>query len=149
MKNHMNYQYSAVYIDCPLVEPESQAVAIVAANPTRENTVCDLGNMLPIRNMPGSSVESPVVTFGACVRTLFDNDISGVGPTVLDVIEFIELSRLLGVQHFTFYNNSTAHDLICVLHMYEKEGIVSLLDFGLELSGKQIKSYGQMASLND
>ena len=68
------------------------------------------------------------------------------------LIEWIELNKILGVQYFTFYNYSTASNTEQVLSFYSKRGLVEVLPWNMPLSIKnpeEIHYFGQLAALND
>lgn len=65
-------------------------------------------------------------------------------------MEFIELNRLMGVEHFTFYNNTIGPEVSCILNHYKEEGVVTLLPWKLPIvSQKEIRTEGLFAALND
>lgn len=65
-------------------------------------------------------------------------------------VEFVEFNRLLGVDHFVFYNKSIGPAVNCLLEKYVDEGIVTVLPWNLEIvSQKEIRTEGQFAAWND
>lgn len=66
------------------------------------------------------------------------------------ILEFIELNRILGVQHFTFYNHTIGEQVACILKRYIAEGVVTVLPWKLNMaSQKEIRTEGLFAALND
>lgn len=66
------------------------------------------------------------------------------------LIEFIEMYKLLGANHFVFYNKSIGESVSKVLHHYANERLVSLLPWNLPLrSQRHIRTEGLFAALND
>lgn len=45
------------------------------------------------------------------------------------MIEWIELSRLLGVNHFYMYRQSVTENITCVLNEYAEKGLVTIVDW--------------------
>lgn len=65
-------------------------------------------------------------------------------------MEFIELNRILGVEHFTFYNHTIGEQVNCILKDYVNKNIVTLLPWQLNMvSQKEIRTEGLFAALND
>lgn len=65
-------------------------------------------------------------------------------------MEFIEFNRLMGVDHFTFYNHTIGPQVACILDHYRQEGLVTLLPWKLHMvSQKEIRTEGLFAALND
>ena len=68
----------------------------------------------------------------------------------LELIEFIELNKILGVNKFTFYNHTMSKEVSCVLEKYISEGNVEVLPWKLNVaSQKEIRTEGLFAALND
>lgn len=68
----------------------------------------------------------------------------------IQLIEFLELNKLLGISHFTFYNASTGPSASCLLQEYINEGVVSVLSWDLPIQSKtEIRTEGMFAALND
>lgn len=65
-------------------------------------------------------------------------------------MEFVELNSLLGIGHFTFYKNTIGPNVECVLDNYQKDHLVSVLPWQLDMVSKQeIRTEGMFAALND
>ena len=96
-------------------------------------------HILPLNTvMPTTNVRN----FSVCVPPLHKNF-----SQAYSLVEWIELNRILGVEEFTFYNYSTAHNVDQILSFYSKLGWVKVLPWDLPLS--QIHYFGQMAAIND
>lgn len=83
--------------------------------------------------------------FSVCVSPLFGS----VSPTRL--VEFLELARLLGVQHVHFYDYHISADVRRVLEFYQVKGWVTLLPWRLPafMTTQKIWYQGQLVSNND
>lgn len=68
----------------------------------------------------------------------------------LELLEFIELNRLVGVSQFTLYNDTLGKEVDCLLQQYIREGVVEVLQWKLDMdSQKEIRTEGLFAALND
>ena len=66
------------------------------------------------------------------------------------LVEFIELSQILGVSHFTFYNSKASVKTQEVLRYYRDKGILSVYPWELpHYISANIQDNGQTAALND
>lgn len=76
-----------------------------------------------------------------------------------ELVEMIELNRILGANHFVFYNYSTDYNVDKVLEYYKKLGIVDVLKWNLPMKVDtwpkrrdqpvEIHYFAQLAALND
>ncbi|XP_013061067.2 beta-1,4-galactosyltransferase galt-1-like [Biomphalaria glabrata] len=85
------------------------------------------------------------LSFAICVSPLF-GDIS-----VFRLIEFIELSKLLGANHIYFYNYSLHQSLEDVLLFYVRQNQITVLPWKLpsQMSDDLVWYHGQLLSNND
>lgn len=68
----------------------------------------------------------------------------------IEFLEFIELHRIMGADHFILYNHTVGPQVNCLLKKYQQEGIVTVLPWELPIeSQKEIRTEGIFASLND
>ena len=67
------------------------------------------------------------------------------------MIEFIEMSRLFGVEHIHFYNYKASVSILQVLSYYEKSGFVSVLPWQLDrrLENGHLHYHGQTLCVQD
>ncbi|XP_017785039.1 PREDICTED: uncharacterized protein LOC108568453 [Nicrophorus vespilloides] len=142
IRENWNLKYSACFMLCPLQRNQSipSAVSIVA------KVKLAPANLLHVNNNFNESRPKVVEQkFAVCVKPLhFDYN------RALQILEFIELNRILGVEHFTFYNHTVGKQVGCILKDYVEKGIVSLLPWQLNmLSQKEIRTEGLFAALND
>lgn len=70
---------------------------------------------------------------------------------VLQLIEFIELHKILGATHVTLYNDTVGTEAGCSLKHYVNKGVVTLLPWHhLDMiSQREIRTEGLFAALND
>jgi hypothetical protein len=81
------------------------------------------------------------MNFTVCVPPLF-GDISALG-----LAEFIEMTQLLGADHFTFYMYNVSQNIVDLLDIYERSNTVTLLPW--PLPEMDIWNYGQSSAVWD
>ena len=84
---------------------------------------------------------------GVCVKP-----IHSYYNNTLELIEFIELNKLLGVKKFTFYNESMSEELGCILNYYaEQENLINVIQWNLlsKIELKEVPIRGVLSALND
>ena len=64
-----------------------------------------------VQNLPSEKLTAKE-SFAVCVQPFHEYD------NVNQIIEFIELNRILGVEHFTFYNYTISPQVSCILENY-------------------------------
>ena len=74
---------------------------------------------------PDPAPPDPPPLFSVCVPPLFGR------LSVLQLVEFVELHRLLGAAHFTFYTVRVSRDLARLLAWYEGAGVARVLPWSL------------------
>ena len=90
-----------------------------------------------------TSSPNPPSDFGVCVSPLFGH----IPSTTL--VEFIELTLLLGAAHFTFYLHEASLEMRRVLDYYEQQGVVSVLPWNLPVPTRAVWYHGQLLAIND
>ncbi|XP_076763785.1 uncharacterized protein LOC143431133 [Xylocopa sonorina] len=145
IRENWNLRYSACFVICPLPKespttdrvPETvSVVARLKATPT---------NRILVQNRPESRTKDKEL-LAVCVKPLhYDYN------RVLQLIEFIELHRLLGASHVTLYNDTVGAEAGCALKYYEAKGLVTVLPWHhLDMiSQREIRTEGLFAALND
>lgn len=84
--------------------------------------------------------------YSICVPPLFGN------ISTDKFIEFIELNRIFGVEHFIFYNfDITNNEILKLMNFYSNQKIVTLIDWKLPslIRKNQIWYNGQLSAHND
>uniref|UniRef100_A0A6P7FPK6 Glycosyltransferase family 92 protein n=2 Tax=Diabrotica virgifera virgifera TaxID=50390 RepID=A0A6P7FPK6_DIAVI len=153
VRENWNLKYSAVFVMCPLTNKTIPvAVSVVARirDPPANllaviNNHNETSGAVGVGSSGGGAGLSSPYKFGVCVKPLhFEYN------RALQLIEFIELNRLLGVDHFTFYNHTVGNQVDCVLRDYIDRGLVTVLPWNLDMiSQKDIRTEGLFAALND
>ncbi|XP_012283915.1 beta-1,4-galactosyltransferase galt-1 isoform X2 [Orussus abietinus] len=145
IRENWNLKYSACFVICPLPrnpptrERVPRAVSVVARLKAAP------ANRLLVRNRPEfrPKTRQPLAV---CVKPLhYDYN------RVLQLVEFIELHRLLGATHVTLYNDTVGTEAGCVLGDYEAKGLVTILPWHRldMISQTEIRTEGLFAALND
>jgi hypothetical protein len=78
-----------------------------------------------------------------CVPPLFGSIDS------LRLLEFIEFFILLGIKHFTFYTQNIPANILKILKHYENAGLVTLINWPLNMAETSIWYHGQSAAVWD
>ncbi|ESO82683.1 hypothetical protein LOTGIDRAFT_155701 [Lottia gigantea] len=135
-------RYAATIYLCNLMTKEiPYAVSLTSARCQRPT------NLLPINNQMQKEFQ-----FSLCL-TPFSIRYS----RAYELVEMIELNRILGVDKFIFYNYSTGVNVDEVLKHYTSKGIVKVIQWHLPVRVNQwpqnhkeeVHYFGQLASLND
>jgi hypothetical protein len=173
IREHWNLRYSAVFILCPLLTknwppgqyptrnpqfvsistsehptmPDHDLPVRATATPAEFNATfghwanSPTGNLLPVIRYPDDpqTRNQPKHQLSVCVKPLHYSF-----NRVDQLIEFIEIHRLLGVSHFTFYNHTVGDNCDCVLRRYVDQGLVEILPWNqLDVtSQKEIRTEG-------
>ena len=102
-------------------------------------------NLLPVLVNEYSNISN---RYTLCVSPLHDNY-----SRAYELIEWIELNRILGADKFIFYNFSCSQFISRILNLYTKIGLVSVLDWRIPHQNKLLESetwyFGQVSALND
>jgi len=137
VKENWNLKYSAIFVLCPVPEsppeglPEGAPPASVSVLADSSPASAAPTNQLPVLNREQGSTEAMASSgakltssdsMGVCVKPIHFNY-----NQTLELIEFIELNRLLGASGFTFYNDTMSETTSCVLKEYAREGLVNVL----------------------
>ncbi|XP_046572167.1 uncharacterized protein LOC124280311 [Haliotis rubra] len=130
-----NYTYRSGVVTCPLphhgVRPKT--LSLVAPG------VHEALNVLPIRYPP-----HPTYNLTRCYPAFHStfNEVS-------TLISNIEISRVLGVERFIFYNYDMNDTVSKVLRQYQQEGIVEVRNWYLPIPHESIHYWGQLAVIHD
>ncbi|KAK9736396.1 Glycosyltransferase family 92 [Popillia japonica] len=139
IRENWNLKYSACFILCGLGNDQIVPTAVSVVAKVKQAP----SNILSVINNYNET--KPASKMGVCVKALhFDYN------KALQLLEFIELHRILGVDHFTFYNHTVGAQVACLLEHYINKGLVTLLPWQLNMvSQKEIRTEGLFAALND
>ena len=98
--------------------------------------------VLPVGNTRNTSYKRD---YGICIPPMFGN------IRVAEVVEFLEMSQLLGASHFTFYDYSISNSVRKMLSYYERKGVAQVLPWNLPtyITDQDVHYYGQIFSMQD
>lgn len=65
------------------------------------------------------------------------------------IVQYVELHRLLGVELFTVYVQKVSSEVREILNSYSKEGIMDVVEWGITISPKVIRDFGQIGVIHD
>jgi len=127
------------------------AVSVVSSSCQRPRNlirVVDLRQRSSARRRDAASsyagVEYPA-NFSVCVPPIFGNF-----DAVPDLVEFVEVNRLLGAEKFHFYNNSIGRRADACLWEYVRRGVVDVQPWSLPSSVFDVVYYrGQILAINE
>ncbi|XP_024080390.1 uncharacterized protein LOC106668281 isoform X2 [Cimex lectularius] len=144
IRENWNLKYSACFVLCPIqgntTVPDS--VSIMG------RSVLTPSNRLIVNRATGNKKIQPTPPpdkIGICVKPLHF-----AYNQTLQMLEFIELNSLLGMDHITFYNDSISSTTDCILRHYMRLGRVTVLPWKLDMaSQREIRTEGLFAALND
>ncbi|KAL1117254.1 hypothetical protein AAG570_004580 [Ranatra chinensis] len=146
IRENWNLKYSACFILCSLrlnlSVPGSVSIVSGGASSTTSNRLVVNHNYNTSRPKPP---QPPIEKMAVCVKPLHFQ----YNQTV-QMLEFIELNSLLGMDHIIFYNDTVSPSTDCILRHYLKEGRVTVLPWRLDMvSQREIRTEGLFAALND
>lgn len=152
--NHMvisenwGLKYTARYVLCPIDTTKILPDAVsILTNPDKEpmNILTVIVNSKTPVDWDVFNLPKKIDSIAVCVKPLHNEY-----NKEIEIMEFIELHRLLGVNHFYFYNHTLGSQVDCLLRNYISEGVITVLDWQLPIiSQKEIRTEGIFAALND
>lgn len=122
-------QYSAAFVLCRLVTADDGRLPLqIAFSSSSGQTSEDVGKQSFVNVHYTTRIDSRDQGrfMAACVPSLHhDYD------KYANLIEFVEFYRMMGVEHFSFYNTSVTEEVSRVLAYYENEGLATVLHWQL------------------
>ena len=138
------FRYTSTHFFCTL--PDHQAPCAVSLVDTK---CINASNAMAVR----SAHLVPRRNFSVCTTPL------NYGYNrAHELVEWIELNRILGAEFFTFYNYTSGPAVDAVLNFYRKRGVVEVIPWRLPMgvdtwpkrnTPVEIHYFGQLASSND
>ncbi|BFZ19505.1 hypothetical protein BsWGS_22544 [Bradybaena similaris] len=120
------------YVVCPLSTNAQPTHVSLSYNSTSQPN-----NRLQII-YPGNLTRN----FTVCYSILFDNyNMASL------LLQNIEMHRILGAEHFMFYNHSISPAVNQILQRYQEDGLATVLPWPVPT--QEVHYYGQVAALND
>ena len=139
------YVVSCFVRDALTIPPPSFVEISIELSPEKPNNiVLPVGNTC-IKRERGSFNDIGRREYGICIPPLF-GDIS-----VFSLIEFLELSQVLGASYFTFYDFETSENVRKVIKYYADKGLAQLLPWKLPpyISQQQVHYHGQIFAMQE
>ena len=95
--------------------------------------------------VPSQGRESKKFSLGICVPPLF-GEIS-----ISLLVQFIELSKILGFSHFTFYNHEISESIYKLLRFYDMRKEATIINWKLpdQIMDREIWYHGQLLAIQD
>ncbi|CAG7833525.1 unnamed protein product [Allacma fusca] len=141
IRENWNLKYSACFIICYSGDKKRRP-RYVSILPSTASTTTPASNILRIQY--ASEKSDRLVDFSVCVKPIHFNY-----DNLLPLLEWIEFHRLMGVEHFTFYNSTIGPKVSCLIEHYGEE-IIEILPWTLPfVSQKEIRTEGLFVALND
>ncbi|GFT65553.1 glycosyltransferase family 92 protein [Nephila pilipes] len=140
MNEHWRLRYSSCFLSCEVPKNTSPPLKVLLSL----NRNFTFSAMLPVHQNK-ENIASPRGDLAVCVKPLhyfYDR--------ATWLMEFIEFHRILGVEHFFFYNHTVGPTVDALLRYYMSQNIVTVLPWSLPiLSQKEIRTEAIFSSLND
>lgn len=153
--DHFGFEYGTADITCIL--PENCAtpthVAITSQSSKEDGSSQDIHTFQPVRNQQKQEVFP--YEFTVCISVMYDYD------NVLELVQIMEMFKILGVQKVAIYKTSCLPTTQKVLDYYIKQNFVELIPWNVKsyievskgwkksISSGELHYYGQIAALND
>ena len=149
-KEHFSLKWSSNYIFCSLSGLKTRKkfqiknVLLVSTDNDKTGPNIDLPK-IPVHYFPANISENQDSLLAVCVKPFHYNF-----NRALWLVEFIEMYRIQGANHFYFYNHTVGPEVEAVLRHYNQMGILTLLHWNLPLlSQKQIRTEAMFSAMND
>lgn len=140
-ENH-GKQYGGYILSCevPATLSRTEIKHVTIASLNADNYFESLVT-IPVLNQHS---EKSKYNFSICVSPIYGE----INPYRL--VQFLEMNKILGAEHFTFYIHEQSNIIRKVLQLYNSEGHVTLLPWQLPVEPElDVWYYGQLLSIND
>ncbi|KAK6642822.1 hypothetical protein RUM43_004324 [Polyplax serrata] len=145
IRENWNLKYSACFVICPLRRNMTAPASVSIVSRLRHPP----SNHLIVRN-PEKDPSLVNRTRGADTLAVCVKPLHYSYDKALQMLEFLEMYRMLGMEHITMYNHTIGPTVDCILDHYKEKGIVTILPWKLNMkSQKEIRTEGLFAALND
>ncbi|KAL1256410.1 hypothetical protein QQF64_011955 [Cirrhinus molitorella] len=148
--DHFNFEYGTASITCPI---NSTCLTPTHVALTDRAVLGNVESFQPIRNRDIQTAFP--YEFTICISVMYDY------KSVLNLVQSMEMFRLLGAQRVVIYKTNCDSDTQKVLDYYEKRGFVEIIPWTIKKhinvshgwqnykSPGQLHYYGQIPALND
>ena len=128
-----DYLFYAVYLLNNTL-PDSVAV-------TYSDCTTPLTPNLPVYRVQGERE----FTFATCLHQPLELK----DDKLLDMVSWLEIQHVIGVEHITIYNQNIAPLILKTLQSYQRKGFVDIIDWKLDNTENRIGVNGQLGLIND
>ncbi|XP_060594413.1 uncharacterized protein LOC132748795 [Ruditapes philippinarum] len=133
------YNFTSTIYECKVQTTEKQPeyVSLVMAS-------CEIPrNLLKVRD--ASKPDGYQRRFTVCLSPVFKYD------NIFQMVEWVELNRILGAEKFVFYNYSTGVNVNNAIEYYVKLGLIDVIQWNLPFPDieRNIEYFAQKAAIND
>ncbi|XP_053090655.1 uncharacterized protein LOC128318506 [Pangasianodon hypophthalmus] len=153
--DHFGFEYGTADITCQVPETCTTPthVAITSQSPKKDGSSQDTHAFQPVRNQQKQEVFP--YEFTVCISTMFDY------ANVLELVQAMEMFKILGVQKVAIYKTSCHPFTQKVLDYYIRQNFVEIIPWQVAsyinvsrgwnktLSSGELHYFGQIAALND
>uniref|UniRef100_A0A672RWJ3 Glycosyltransferase family 92 protein n=1 Tax=Sinocyclocheilus grahami TaxID=75366 RepID=A0A672RWJ3_SINGR len=148
--DHFNFEYGTATITCPI---NSLCLTLTHVAITASGVLGSVTSFQPVRNRDAPTTFP--YEFTICISVMYDF------KSVLNLVESMEMFRLLGAQRVVIYKTNCDSETQKVLDYYEKSGFVEIIPWTIkkhivvstgwkpDISPGQLHYYGQIPALND
>ncbi|XP_016300424.1 uncharacterized protein LOC107656975 isoform X1 [Sinocyclocheilus anshuiensis] len=148
--DHFNFEYGTATITCPI---NSMCLTLTHVAITASGVLGSVTSFQPVRNRDVPTTFP--YEFTICISVMYDYE------SVLNLVQSMEMFRLLGAQRVVIYKTNCDSDTQKVLDYYEKNGFVEIIPWTIkkhivvstgweiDISPGQLHYYGQIPALND
>ena len=133
-RTEIDYLYFAVYLLKSKHVPESVLV-------TYPNCTRPLTPNLPVHHFQGERK----FTFATCLHQPLELN----NDKLLDIVSWLEIQHVVGVEHVTIYNQNIGPLILKTLQSYQSKGFVDIIDWKLDNTENRIGVNGQLGLIND
>eukprot|EP01066_Platyproteum_vivax_P018952 Platyproteum_vivax@DN7615_c0_g2_i4.p1 len=152
LTEYSNLKFGGAFLLCPLsnelkYDPPSQ-VSLVVQTPTCYERVVTF-------DLPENPLQFPYVPkyeLSLCLTPFYGYlNHDEVFDNILLMVEWIELNKILGVSHFTFYEGPVvSENVTLLLRHYEEQGVIEFVKWAMPLTPfVHVHAYAQNAMLQD
>ncbi|XP_053478616.1 beta-1,4-galactosyltransferase galt-1-like [Ictalurus furcatus] len=153
--DHFGFEYGTADITCRLPEncTSPRHLAITSRSHKKDRYSQDIHAFQPVRNQQKQEVFP--YEFTVCISVMYDYN------NVLELVQAMEMFKILGVQKVAIYKTSCHPDTQKVLDYYVRQNFVELIPWHVAsyvnvsrgwnktLSSGELHYFGQIAALND
>ncbi|KAI4884533.1 hypothetical protein NFI96_005073 [Prochilodus magdalenae] len=154
--DHFGFEYGAADITCPVPETCTTPAHVAITYQTHEENefLWNIQSFQPVRNQQPRTENFPY-TFTVCISVMFEYS------NVLQLVQAMEMFKILGVQKVAIYRTSCDSDIQKFLDYYVGQGFMDIIPWTVpsyinvsrgwqkSVSPGELQYYGQIPALTD